>query len=94
MSNQKDKSNVFRNCIKRHHDVMYRALMVWKENMRYYDHTMDRILIRMINLHKRNLATSFFKWKQYTDKIHMRELDIETENLQNENQDLVNTLNS
>ena len=52
MSNQKDKSNVFRNFVKRHHDVMYRALIIWRENLRFYHHNMDRMKIRLINLHK------------------------------------------
>lgn len=52
MSNQKDKAQLFRNFMKRHQDVMYRALQVWRENVRYHRHTMDRVKLRLINLHK------------------------------------------
>jgi hypothetical protein len=46
---------------------------------------MDRVLVRLINLHKRNLSTALYKWREFTDKKYMRVLDRETENLLNEN---------
>jgi len=33
----KDKYNLFRQCIIRYSDLKYRALMVWKENIVYYN---------------------------------------------------------
>ena len=52
MSNQKDKAQLFRNFMKRHQDVMYRALSVWKDNCKYYNVTTERVKLRLINLHK------------------------------------------
>jgi len=52
MSNQKDKAQLFRNFMKRHQDVMYRALSVWKDNCKYYKVTTERVKLRLINLHK------------------------------------------
>ena len=52
MSAQKDKAQLFRNCIKRHQDVMYRALMVWRDRCKYHSHNMERVKLRLINLHK------------------------------------------
>jgi gas vesicle protein len=92
MSNQKDKAQLFRNYMKKHQDVMYRGLCVWKENVRYYKHTMDRMKLRLINLHKQSLSKSLFKWKEAIDKKHMTRLAVLTEDLQNDNQNLANTL--
>jgi hypothetical protein len=36
----KDKYNLFRQCCIRYADLKYRALMVWKENVEYHNHTM------------------------------------------------------
>jgi len=55
---------------------------------------MERVKIRLINLHKQNLSKALFKWKEFADKRHMKELDVATEDLQNENQNLQNTLKS
>jgi hypothetical protein len=45
-----------------------------------------------VNLHKQNLSKALFKWKEATDKKHMARLAVITEDLQNENQNLANTL--
>jgi hypothetical protein len=92
LSAQKDKAQLFRNCIKRHQDVQYRALQVWRENCRYHRHTMQRVKLRLVNLHKQSLSKALFKWKEACDKKHMVKLAVMTEDLQNENQNLVNTL--
>ena len=94
LSAQKDKAQLFRTFMKRHQDVMYRALQVWRENCRYHKHNMQRVKLRLINLHKQNLSKALFKWKEAADKKHMMKLDVMTEDLQNENQNLVNTLSS
>ena len=52
MSSQKDKAQLFRNFMKRYQDVMYRGLSIWRENVRFYKHNMDRMKLRLINLHK------------------------------------------
>ena len=66
-------------------DVKYRALMVWKENVQYYNHIMTRIKLRLIESHKRKLSKALFKWKESIDKKHMVELVSFTEDLMNEN---------
>lgn len=88
----RDKYNLFRQCMIRHADLKYRALMVWKENVQYWNRTMQRTKLRLIELHKRNLSHAFFKWKESIDKKHMVELVSFTEDLVNENQELKNTL--
>jgi len=55
---------------------------------------MDRVKLRLINLHKQSLSKALFKWKEHSDKKHMVQLAVMTEDLQNENQELVNTLSS
>jgi uncharacterized protein YutD len=92
MSSQKDKAQLFRNFMKRYQDVMYRGLSIWRENVRFYKHTMDRVKLRLINLHKQNLSKALFKWKEAIDKKHMIRLAVLTEDLQNDNQNLANTL--
>ena len=64
---------------------MYRALVVWKEACRYYRHNMQRMKLRMINLHKQSLSKALFKWKEACDKKHLVKLAVMTEDLQNEN---------
>lgn len=93
LSAQKDKAQLFRNAVKRHQDVMYRAITVWREACRYHRHSMQRVKLRLINLHKQSLSKALFKWKEATDKKHLVKLAVLTEDLQNENQNLVNTLN-
>lgn len=78
-------------CI-RYADVKYRAIQIWKENVEYYNRTMQRTKLRLIELHKRNVTKAFFKWKEAVDKKHMVELVTFTEDLVNENQELQNTL--
>ena len=53
---------------------------------------MDRVKLRLINLHKQNLSKALFKWKETIDKKHMVRLAVLTEDLQNDNQNLANTL--
>jgi hypothetical protein len=53
---------------------------------------MQRTKLRLIELHKRNLTKAFFKWKEAADKKHMIELVSFTEDLVNDNQNLINTL--
>ena len=45
MSNTKDKVNLFRNFVKRHQDVEYRALQVWRENVRFYKNYSEIVFI-------------------------------------------------
>lgn len=66
--------------------------MLWKENVEYYNRTLNRTKLRLIELHKRNLSQAFFKWKETIDKKHMVEMVAFTEDLVNENQELTNTL--
>jgi hypothetical protein len=74
-------------CI-RYDDLKYRALCIWKENMKYHNHTMNRVKLRLIEIHKKTLSHSFFKWKESIDKKHMIELVSFSEDLINENQEL------
>lgn len=53
---------------------------------------MTRVKLRLIELHKRNLSSAFFKWKESIDKKVMMDLVTFTEDLVNENQELKNTL--
>lgn len=46
---------------------------------------MNRIKLRLIELHKRTLSGAFYKWKESADKKHMVELMSFTEDLINEN---------
>jgi len=55
---------------------------------------MNRVKLRLIELHKRNVSYAFFKWKESIDKKHMVELVSFTEDLMNENQELKNTLSA
>jgi hypothetical protein len=66
--------------------------MIWKEAQSHHEHTMDRVKMRLIHLHKNNLASSFFKWKDCIDKQHVVQLVQFTEDVMNENQDLTNNL--
>lgn len=62
--------------------------MIWKENIVYYNQQMQRIKLRLIELHKRTLSGAFYKWKEGADKKHMVELVSFTEDLMNENQEI------
>lgn len=53
---------------------MYRALVVWRDACKYHHHSMQRIKLRLINLHKQSLSKALFKWKEATDKKHLKEL--------------------
>jgi len=46
---------------------------------------MQRVKLRLINLHKQNLSKALFKWKEITDKKHLIVLSKQTEDLLNEN---------
>ena len=92
MSNQKDKAQLFRNFMKAHQDVMFRFFQTWREYCKYYKHTMDRTKLRLINLHKQSLQKALFKWKEGSDKKVMKKMAVMQEDLQNENQNLQNTL--
>jgi len=80
-------------CI-RYADAKYRALIVWKENVQYYNQTLNRVKLRLIDTHKRKLSYALYKWKEAIDKKHMVELVSFTEDLVNENQELINTLSA
>jgi len=71
---------------------MYRALSIWKERCKFHSHNMDRLKLRLINLHKQTLAKALYTWKEHCDQKHMGKLSVETEDLMNENQNLENTL--
>ena len=66
--------------------------MVWKETVRHYKHNMARVKLRLINLHKQTVSKALFKWKEHSDKKHAVKLAVMTEDLQNESQNLQNTL--
>ncbi|CDW85127.1 UNKNOWN [Stylonychia lemnae] len=92
VNRSRDKYNLFRQCVIRYSDLKYRALMIWKENIVYHNQQMQRIKLRLIELHKRTLSGAFYKWKEGADKKHMVELVSFTEDLMNENQEIQNTL--
>jgi len=53
---------------------------------------MERVKLRLINLHKQSLSKALFKWKEAADKRHLSKLAVMAEDLQNDNQNLQNTL--
>ena len=93
LSNQKDKTYLFRNFMKRWQDIQYKALLLWKENIKHYKHNMNRLKLRLISLHKSTLSKALFKWKESADKKHLVKLAVITEDILNENQNLINDLN-
>ena len=64
----------------------------WRDAVRHKKHNMDRVKLRLINLHKQSLSKALFKWKEGSDKKQMVQLAVATEDLQNEKQNLENTL--
>jgi hypothetical protein len=46
---------------------------------------MERVKLRLINLHKQCLSKAMFKWKAGADKKHMKKLAVMSEDLQNDN---------
>jgi len=88
----KDKYNLFRKCCIRYADARYRALQTWKENISYFNRTMGRMKLRLIELHRRKLSAAFTRWREGSDRLHMVALLAHTEDLMNENQELKNTL--
>ena len=88
----KTKYNALRQCYLKHCDVLYAALLRWKENCQHYNHNMERVKLRLINEHRRRLNHAFMKWKEGHDKnVHM-EMMVMTEDVMNENQNLSNEL--
>ncbi len=81
----KDKYNLFRNWCIRIADTKYRALMVWKENIKYQSDVMKKIKLRIIEIQKKRYSRAFFRWKECIDKTRVVELVSFTENLANEN---------
>ena len=92
MHRNKDKYNTLRKWCIRVSDAKYRALQVWKENIRYWKRTMNRLNLRLIEQHRRNLSSAFIRWREGIDRLRMVELLGVTEDLMNENQELRNTL--
>ena len=77
----------------RHCDVQYRALMVWKDAVVHYKHTMKRLKMQMMHWHSRGLSSAFMRWKEFADRaVHQKLMEITREQL-NENQNLLNDLN-
>ena len=74
--------------------MVYKALITWRDNVRHYNHNMARCKLRLINLHKQTLSKALFKWKEHSDKKHAVKLAVMTEDLQNESQNLQNTLST
>ena len=85
VNTSKDKYNLFRKMCIRYADVKFRALTIWKDYTTYYNRTMNRAKLRLIETHKKNLSASFYKWKESIDKKHMIQLISQTEDLINEN---------
>ena len=81
----KDKYNMLRKWCIRVSDAKYRALMVWKENIRYWNRTMNRVNLRITELHRRNLSTAFLRWIEGADRLRVVELLGVTEDLMNDN---------
>jgi len=71
---------------------MYRAFCVWREANSYHTHILQRVKLRIIYIHKKSLSRFFFKWKESIDKKHVVELVSFTEELENENIELQNTI--
>ena len=67
-NNTKDKYNALRTMCIKYADLKHRALMVWKENVQYFNSTMERVKLRLIELHRRNISKAFYKWKDNCDK--------------------------
>ena len=65
--------------------MKYRSLIIWKDYNTYYKRIMNRVKLRLIESHKRNVSAVYYKWKESIDKKHMIELVAQTEDLINEN---------
>ena len=74
VNTSKDKYNLFRQLCIRCADVKYRSLIIWKDYNINYKRIMNRMKLRMIESHKRNLSYVYYKWKESIDKKHMIEL--------------------
>lgn len=72
---------MFRNFMKKYQDVMYRALVIWKDVVKYHKHNMERTKLRLVNLHKQNLSKALFKWKEAADKKSLKHLEVMAEDL-------------
>mmetsp|Transcript_39163 Transcript_39163/g.37520 ORF Transcript_39163/g.37520 Transcript_39163/m.37520 type:complete len:99 (+) Transcript_39163:1679-1975(+) len=88
VNTSKDKYNLFRSWCIRVADAKYRALMVWKENIKYQSDVMKKVKLRIIEIEKNRYAKAFFKWKDSIDKGMVMEMVSFTENMVNETQDL------
>lgn len=71
---------------------MYRGFQVWRGRVKYYNHTTSRMKLRLTNLHRQNCSKALYKWKEATDRKNLKMLAVTTEDLQNESQNLTNTL--
>ena len=67
VNTSKDKYNLFRQMCIRYADVKYRALSIWKDYTTFYNRTMNRTKLRLIETHKRNLSFVFYRWKESID---------------------------
>ena len=85
MGKQRDIKNMIRKMIGRYADLRHHAIIVWKENVDYHNHTMKRVMLRLIDQHKRRESQAFYKWKESIDKKHMVQLVQFSEELMNEN---------
>ena len=90
MSASKEKYRLFRQACIRVTDNKFKAMQVWKENVRYINDVMKKIKLRLIEQHRRRVSHFFFKWKESIDKKHIVEMTTFTEDLVNENQNLQN----
>lgn len=72
--------------------MLYRGFQVWRGRVKYYNHTVSRMKLRLINLHRQNSDKALYKWKEATDRKNLKMLAVTTEDLQNESQNLTNTL--
>ena len=90
----KTKYHMMRQAYLRYCDVKYRALMIWRENVKFHNHSMNRVKLRLIGEHKRRLNWAFQRMKEGADKgVHMEMMEM-TEDCMNDNQNLTNELSS
>lgn len=79
------KRDLIRDAFKRYNNMTYRALMIWKDACKHHNHTMDRVKMRLINMHRNRLQEAFYKWKKGGDSMVMTEMTEFTEDCMNEN---------
>lgn len=79
------KRNALRNCYLKHCDVKAKALMIWRDHCKFYNHNMKRMKMRIINQYRKKLSYYFMKWKSGADgDVHM-EMMVMTEDFENDN---------